>query len=48
MAVDRTLSTISKLKNVRELEEEHRQIRALAKVNANAMAEDLAQIEEAQ
>jgi hypothetical protein len=42
MAVDRTPSTINKLKKAREIEEECRRIRALVKVNADAIAEERA------
>jgi hypothetical protein len=48
MAVDRTPSTISKLKKAREIEEERRQIRELAKAKADAIAEERARLEEAQ
>jgi hypothetical protein len=50
MTIDRTPSTIKKLKKVREIEEERRQIRALAKAKAKAdtIAEERARLEEAQ
>jgi hypothetical protein len=48
MTVDRTPSTINKLKKAREIEEERRQIRALAKAKADAIAEERARLEEAQ
>jgi hypothetical protein len=48
MAVDRTPSTINKLKKAREIEEERRRIRALAKAKADAIAEERARLEEAQ
>jgi alanyl-tRNA synthetase len=48
MTVDRTPSTINKLKKAREVEEERRRIRALAKAKADAIAEERARLEEAQ
>jgi hypothetical protein len=48
MTVDRTPSTINKLKKAREIEEECRQVRALAKAKADAIAEEQARLEEAQ
>jgi hypothetical protein len=47
MTVDRTPSTINKLKKAREIEEECRQVRALAKVKADVIAEEQARLEEA-
>jgi hypothetical protein len=40
MTVDRTPSTINKLKKAREIEEERRRIRAIAKAKADAIAEE--------
>jgi ABC-type phosphate transport system auxiliary subunit len=48
MTVDRTPSTINKLKKAREKEEERQQIRALAKAKADTIAEERARLEEAQ
>jgi hypothetical protein len=48
MTVDRTPSTINKLKKAREIEEECRRIRALAKAKMDAIAEERARLEEAQ
>jgi hypothetical protein len=48
MTVDRTPSTINKLKKAREMEEEHRRIRALAKEKGDMIAEERARLEEAQ
>jgi hypothetical protein len=42
MTVDRTPSTINKLKKAREIEEEHRRIRALAKAKADEIAKEQA------
>jgi hypothetical protein len=48
MTVDRTPSTINKLKKAGEIEEEHWRIRALAKKKADAIAKERARLEEAQ
>jgi hypothetical protein len=48
MTVNRTPSTINKLKKAREIEEEHWRIRALVKVKADVIAEGGARLEEAQ
>jgi hypothetical protein len=42
MTVDRTPSTINKLKKAREIEEECQQIRALAKAKADTIAKERA------
>jgi hypothetical protein len=47
MTLDRTPSTINKLKKAREIEEECQQVRALAKAKADAIAKEQVQLEEA-
>jgi hypothetical protein len=48
MTVNRTPSTIDKLKKAREIEEERWRIRALAKAKVDAIAKEQARLEEAQ
>jgi hypothetical protein len=48
MTIDRTPSTINKLKKAREIEEECRQIRALAKAKADMIAKEQACLEKSQ
>jgi hypothetical protein len=47
MTVDRTPSTINKLKKAREIEEECWRVRALAKAKADAIAKERARLEKA-